>query len=370
MVEGEREGDGERERDAPGYLEVRGLVARYPEFRLGPIDLSLGKGETLVVLGPNGSGKSTFLRLLAGLEPVERGRIRLAGRDITDLPPHLRSVGMVFQDLALFPGKTVWDNLTYGLVVQRWSRQEAEKRGEELLRDFHLSLLAERLPSEISGGERQRVALARALAPRPSLLLLDEPLSSADPRLARELRGEIKGYLRAAGTPAIYVTHDFDEGFFLAQRMALLREGSWVQEGPAEQVFDRPSDPFVAWFLGYNVLLRPSSRHGTIAVLPEEVRLCDPGAPDALEGVVESRGETGSQVRMFVRLSTPAGPMGAEREESPLLELLLPRGGAGAGTPAVGAKVHLRFERTVELPQDLPPNGFKRGFASGEPGGP
>lgn len=347
-----------------GYLEVRGLCAAYAGFRLGPIDLTLGQNETLAVLGPNGSGKSTFLRLLAGLEPAETGRVRLAGREITHLPPHRRGIGMVFQDLALFPSKTVWENLTYGLVVQRWSRPEAERRGEELLQQFHLSSLADRLPSQVSGGERQRVALARALAPRPSLLLLDEPLSSADPRLARELQGEIKGYLQAAETPAIYVTHDFDEGFFLARRIALLHEGRWVQEGPASEVFDRPTDPFVAWFLGYNVLSAAPPQGGSLAVLPEDVRRCDPGDDGALEGTVDSLGGSGSHVRMFVRLA-PTGLTRGPAGEGPLVEVLSERRGADDRGPEVGEKVHVRFERVVRLSQELPANGFKWGSRSG-----
>ncbi len=343
-------------------LTVRGLERRYPGFRLGPVDLTLGKGETLMVLGPNGSGKSTLLRLLAGLEPADRGEVRLAGRDLSQVPPHRRGIGMVFQDLALFPTKSVWDNLTYGPLVQGWTPRTVEARGEELLRQFRLEKLADRRPPELSGGERQRVALARALAPRPSLLLLDEPLSSADPRNAGELRSEIQTFLREADIPAIYVTHDLDEGFFLGHRIALIQDGAWVQEGPSDQVFDHPANAFAAWFLGYNVLPDPGAEggHGVIAVLPNRISLAPPTSPGVLPGVVESSGRSGALLRLYVRPSTRAVGEGAPR-----VEVVVPRE-AQAELPGVGEKVGLLLEGAIHLPGDLPPGGFMKGPSSGK----
>lgn len=334
-------------------LRVRGLERGYPNFHLGPIDLDLDRGETLVVLGPNGSGKSTLLRVLAGLEPTDRGRVELLGRDLTTLPPHQRGIGMVFQDLALFPTRTVWENLTYGPIVQGWARGSVEARGEELLEQFRLKRLADRRPPQLSGGERQRVALARALAPRPSLLLLDEPLSSADPRLARELRSEIKGFLRAAETPAIYVTHDLEEGFFLGHRAALLHEGTWVQEGRTEEVFEHPRNAFAAWFLGYNVL-RVASKTGppeALACLPDHVRVVPPGSAGALTGTVESLGSSGAQTRAYVRLSEGPSTEGLVLgPAAPLVETVLPP----ERPLAFGERVGLKLERPLRLPGEIP----------------
>ncbi|MDE1822437.1 MAG: ABC transporter ATP-binding protein [Euryarchaeota archaeon] len=337
-------------------LQVRGLERGYPDFHLGPVDFHLARGETLVVLGPNGSGKTTLLRVLAGLEEMDRGRVLLDGQDITRLPAHRRGIGMVFQDLALFPERTVWDNLTYGLFVQHWPRVEAESRGEELLRTFRLSSLADRRPGELSGGERQRVALGRALAPRPRALLLDEPLSSADPRVARELRAEIKDFLLRADIPAVYVTHDFDEGFFLGHRVAILHEGRWEQEGPAPGVFDQPRTAFAAWFLGYNVVPGPSGREESLAVLPEDIRFTPPGEEGSSDAVVESRGEAGVRRRYFVRLRPAQG-------EGALLEVLASR--EGSPDPRVGDTVGVHFERLRSVEGGVPRGGFKSLSASG-----
>jgi len=227
---------------------------RYPGFSLA-LSLELAPGETLALLGPSGSGKSTVLKIVAGLEPPDRGRVHLFGRDVTRLPPERRGVGMVFQSYALFPHLTVAQNVAFGLVERRWPREAIEKRVRELLERTGLAPHAGKRPAELSGGERQRVALARALAPRPRLLLLDEPLAALDLRLREELLFLLRRVLREEGPAALYVTHDQAEAFALADRVLVLREGRRVQEGPPREVYARPRDAWTARFLGHKNVL-------------------------------------------------------------------------------------------------------------------
>jgi iron(III) transport system ATP-binding protein len=219
-----------------------------PAVRIGPFSLDVYERELMVVLGPSGSGKTTLLRLIAGLERPQRGSIELAGRDVTHgVPPERRSVGMVFQDYALFPHLSVWENVAFGLTGPRRRRQA---RVEELLKLVGLEDLARRYPHELSGGEQQRVALARALAPRPQVVLLDEPFSNLDADLRREMRGEVREILRATESTAVLVTHDQEEAFELGERIAVLRAGRVEQIGPPEKLYRRPRTRFVAEFLG------------------------------------------------------------------------------------------------------------------------
>lgn len=350
--------------DVSGALRLEGVTARYPGFQVGPVDLTLGPGETLAILGPNGSGKSTLLRVIAGLEPLSSGRIWLGERELTELPPSKRGVGMVFQDLALFPQKTVRANLAYGPTVQGWTREEIDARTEELMVQFRLGEFAERRPDRLSGGERQRVALARALAPRPSALLLDEPLAAADPRSSRTLQAELKGYLRQAGIPSLYVTHDFEEGFFLGSRAALLHEGSWVEEGPSEVVYRAPRQPFTAWFLGYNLL--PSEwgggpPGGVVGALPRDLRVVPEGTPGSHPLQVEEAGASGPVYRVLLRSSLERGP-------SETIEVHLPADRAGP-PPRAGERVGLVVGHAVPLEGSLPPEGFKRVERSPSPAG-
>lgn len=351
--------------DRGGALRLQRLEATYPGFELGPIDLEVSAGETLAVLGPNGSGKSTLLRVIAGLEPASRGRVLLGDRDLTELPPHRRGIGMVFQDLALFPQKTVRANLEYGPLVQGWSRGERARRTDELLEQFRLRELADRTPVRLSGGERQRVALARALAPRPEVLLLDEPLAAADPRSARTLQAELKGYLREAGIPALYVTHDFEEGLFLCPRIAFLDQGSWVEDGPSEEVFRAPRKPFTAWFLGYNLLDeaalagRPETSGGRdAAVLPRDLRFVAVGTAGSWTGRVVEGGSSGPLVRAFVQLEDVHGRVCGEP-----VEVHAPAGD-GTAPPRSGDRVAVIADRVVRLEEPAPTEGLKRGEGS------
>lgn len=218
---------------------------------LQPLDLDIHPGETLVFLGPSGCGKTTTLRLIAGLEqPDAGGQVLFDDRDVTGLPIERRDVGMVFQNYALFPNLDVAGNIAYGLKIRGLPRAERDARVAELLAMMHLEALAERRIQQLSGGQRQRVALARALAPRPRVLLFDEPLAALDAQLREQLRADIGTLLRELGTTAVYVTHDQQEALALGDRIVVMGEGRIAQIGTPTQIYQRPASRFVASFVG------------------------------------------------------------------------------------------------------------------------
>jgi iron(III) transport system ATP-binding protein len=225
--------------------------------------LAVGRGEVVALLGPSGCGKTTLLRLIAGFESPDEGVVRLRGQPVagarTWTPPERRRVGMVFQDYALFPHLTVAENIAFGLP-----RRERRRRLRELLALVGLEGLERRYPHELSGGEQQRVALARALAPQPALVLLDEPWSSVDPHLRASLREEILAVLRQVGVTALLVTHDREEAFFLADRIAVMRQGKILQTGSAEELYRAPASRWVAEFLGAANFLPASVEDGRV----------------------------------------------------------------------------------------------------------
>ncbi len=219
------------------------------------ISFSVARGETVCLLGPSGSGKSTTLRLIAGLEEPDVGDILWAGESLLGVPPHERRFGLMFQDYALFPHMTVWDNVAFGLRMQGLSRVEIERRVREALARVNLLDFARRRVTDLSGGEQQRVALARTLAPRPRLLMLDEPLGSLDRALRERLLEDLRHILAEEDIPAIYVTHDQEEAFAIADRIVLLHQGRVVQEGTPEAIYRQPATPWVAQFFGLTNLL-------------------------------------------------------------------------------------------------------------------
>ncbi len=278
------------------------LVKAFPGFRL-EVGLEVEAGEVLALLGPSGSGKSTLLRLLAGLLPPDEGYVRLGGEDLTPLPPERRGIGFLFQDYALFPHLTVYENVAFGLREARWPKERIQARVEALLAQMDLLPKAQRRPETLSGGEKQRVALARALAPRPRLLLLDEPLGALDLRLREELLPFLRRTLRGEGATALVVTHDQKEAFLLGKRVAILREGRLVQVGPPEEVYARPKDPWTARFLGHKNLLSPEESQALglppkVHLLPERAL----GLGGEREGVVEERLFLGPRVGVWVRV--------------------------------------------------------------------
>jgi len=222
-----------------------------PTPAVADVSLELAVGDILALLGPSGCGKTTLLRLIAGFETPQRGRIAIAGTPVCDgpqqVPPERRSVGMVFQDFALFPHLTVAENLAFGL--QRLSPATVRERVAEALALIGLQGFEQRYPHELSGGQQQRVALARALAPRPSLILLDEPLSNLDVQVRVALRQEIRDVLKATGTSAVFVTHDQEEAMAIADQVAVMRAGHLEQHGTPEHLYHEPTSRFVAEFV-------------------------------------------------------------------------------------------------------------------------
>ena len=238
-------------------IELQGLVREFDDgTRVGPIDLIIEDGELLTLLGPSGSGKTTTLRMVAGfIEDVE-GRLLFDGKEMIDVPPRERSIGMVFQSVALFPNMSVYQNISFGPEMAGWTREETIERVEELADLLGIRGLLFRKTSEISGGEAQRVALARALAKEPKLLLLDEPLSALDPQLREKLQSEIRRIQRKLNITTIYVTHSQDEAFAISDRVAILNDGVVSQVGTPEELYDAPANEFVARFLGSGNVFR------------------------------------------------------------------------------------------------------------------
>jgi ABC-type Fe3+/spermidine/putrescine transport system ATPase subunit len=214
------------------------------------VSLSVAKSEIVALLGPSGSGKTTVLRLVAGFETPDSGRVVVEGEDVTRLPPERRRFGMVFQHYALFPHMTVGENVAFGLEAQKLPRADVERRVAESLAAVDLQGFERRRIAEISGGQQQRVALARALAPRPRVLLLDEPLSNLDPTLRERTRHELKRIIRRVGITTLFVTHEQEEAFDLGDRVAVMNAGRLEQVGSPEALYEEPATRFVATFVG------------------------------------------------------------------------------------------------------------------------
>ena len=232
---------------------------------LHPVDLRVEPGETLVFLGPSGCGKTTTLRLIAGLEqPDPGGRVLFDDEDVTALPIEARRVGMVFQNYALFPNLDVRGNVAYGLRIRRLPREQIRRRVDELLELMRLRDFADRPVQGLSGGQRQRVALARALAPRPRVLLLDEPLAALDAQLREALRVEMNALLRGLGVTSIYVTHDQAEAMALGDRIVVMSQGRIEQVGTPREIYHRPANLEVAGFVGLLNRMRGGLRDGRV----------------------------------------------------------------------------------------------------------
>lgn len=222
---------------------------------LNDITIKIEPGEFFALLGPSGSGKSTLLRLIAGFNQHQKGRLLVDGQDITGVPPHLRNIGMVFQNYALWPHMSVWDNVAFGLVERHESKEHIQRKVGAALELVGLEKFSQRKPNQLSGGQQQRVALARTIVIEPKLLLLDEPLSNLDKNLRVQMRDELKSLQRELGVTTIFVTHDQEEAMTTADRMAVLDKGILQQVGTADSLFDYPVNKFVAGFVGTTNLL-------------------------------------------------------------------------------------------------------------------
>ncbi|MGC9467349.1 MAG: ABC transporter ATP-binding protein [Anaerolineae bacterium] len=238
------------------FLSIENIYKTYEgKPLLTDLSLEVERGEIVSLLGPSGSGKTTLLRIIAGLEGSESGRVLLEGRSLRGVPVHRRGIILMFQEYALFPHRTVAENVAFGLRMRRLQPHEIEARVKEMLDLVGLADFGDRNVVELSGGERQRVALARSLAPKPHLLLLDEPLGSLDRTLRERLLEELSIILRRVGVTTITVTHDQAEAFTLADRVALLHDTRIIQKGTPEEIFCHPATPWVAQFLGFTNLL-------------------------------------------------------------------------------------------------------------------
>ncbi len=325
-------------------LEVKGVSVRFGDtVALDVLDVTVQDGEVLAVLGPSGCGKSTLLRVVAGLQPPAEGSVLWDGRPLDAVPPHMRNFGLMFQDFALFPHKTVTGNVGFGLRMLGMAAPEIDRRVAEALEMVGLRGYEGRSIAYLSGGEQQRVALARALAPEPRLLMLDEPLGSLDRTLRERLLLELRGLFVELGITAIYVTHDQEEAFAICDRMVVMRAGRVAQIGTPEQVWRRPADEWVARFLGFTNIVDAELAGGEAATSWARFRVADRGEgprrlvlrPDvfALEeggpvrGTVLARAFRGGHYLLRVRI-----------EDGPTLEVEADRG----PVPAVGQAVALR----------------------------
>jgi len=325
----------------PAFLQLDSLEKRFGALAVTrAVSLSVGRSEIVALLGPSGSGKTTVLRLVAGFETPDSGRIVVEGQDVTAVVPERRRFGMVFQHYALFPHMTVGENVAFGLESQGVSRAAARERVAETLAAVELAGYEDRRVTQLSGGQQQRVALARALAPRPRVLLLDEPLSNLDPTLRDRTRRELKRVIRSVGITTLCVTHEQEEAFELGDRVAVLSAGRLEQVGSPEELYEEPKTRFVATFIGRSTVLagtwtgdgtarlaegNPWRAEGAaglragdpvdVVVRPESLAFAPADAPGTLRGEVVERRYAGRAAFFSVRLEGRGAAHGGQETE-------------------------------------------------------
>ena len=315
-------------------VTLRNVTKKYGDgLAVDRATLEINEGEFFFLLGPSGCGKTTLLRMLAGFLDPDEGDVLFGDRRMNDVPAHRRNTGMVFQNYALWPHMTVFENVAYGLELRDVERDELKRRVAEALEMAQLTGLERRKPNELSGGQQQRVALARALVIRPDVLLFDEPLSNLDAKLRLEMRLELRRIHAQTGITSVYVTHDQKEALSLAHRVAVMRNGRVQQVGPPRDIYARPATRFVAEFIGQaNVLrgraspagqgsavdtpygpVRSSTRaQGPVlcCIRPEALTLCSPAAPapaNRIRGLVRDATYLGDQEQLALRIASPTG---------------------------------------------------------------
>ncbi len=238
------------------YVELKNISKRFGDFKASDnVNFKIEQGKLIGLLGPSGSGKTTILRMIAGLETPDEGDIIINGVKVNDVEPGKRGIGFVFQNYALFRHMTVYDNIAFGLVVQKSKKEDINKKVTELIELIGLKGLEKRYPSQLSGGQRQRVAFARALAPNPQLLLLDEPFAAIDAKVRKELRRWLKETIAKLGITSIFVTHDQEEAVEVADKIILTNKGQIEQKGSPIEIYKNPQTPFVAQFIGESNLI-------------------------------------------------------------------------------------------------------------------
>jgi putative spermidine/putrescine transport system ATP-binding protein len=288
-------------------LDVRldGVTKSYGDLvAVDKLDLEIERGAFFTLLGPSGSGKTTTLRMIAGFEEPDSGRVELGGQDVTSVPPYDRAVNTVFQDYALFPHMSVGENVEYGLRVKGVDKAERRRRASEALATVRLPGYENRKPNQLSGGQQQRVALARAIVNEPRVLLLDEPLGALDLKLREQMQVELKTIQSQVGITFIYVTHDQEEALTMSDRIAVFNQGRVQQVGPPAEIYERPDNPFVAGFVGVSNLLERDGQRFTVR--PEKVTLIENGrAPTGLHieaGTIRDVSYAGMVTRYLVDL--------------------------------------------------------------------
>jgi ABC-type Fe3+/spermidine/putrescine transport system ATPase subunit len=353
-------------------LKLEQITKRYGTVHaLGPVDIDVAKGELLTLLGPSGCGKTTTLHIIAGLIGPSDGVLRLEGRDITRLAPPYRDIGLVFQNYALFPHRTIAENVGFGLRMRKRPKAEIAERVKRMLDVVGLPGVEQRYPHQLSGGQRQRVALARALVIEPSILLLDEPLSNLDALLRKRMRLELRDIQQRLGITTVFVTHDQDEAFEMSDRVVLLNAGKVEQIGRPEELYDRPQSRFAAEFIGEASLLdgtvsrvdgegvvvsiggvevpakpvRAGLTAGAPAILmlrPERIELDASGAPGTMPVDVTKRIFQGDRIRF--ELHAPSGHS---------FHCSVPNREATRGIET-GARVGARFSESRAIPASAP----------------
>ena len=314
------------------YLQLEHLTRSFGNaVAVRDLSLNIERGGLVALLGPSGCGKTTTLRMVAGLEQPDGGRILVGGRDVTRLPPYRRRMGVVFQSYALFPHLTVLSNVAFGLRMQGVRGGERRRRAVAALEMVGLGAHADKRPAQLSGGQQQRVAVARALAIEPDVLLLDEPLSALDAKLREELRIEMRALQRRVGATAVFVTHDQAEALAMSDFVAVMHDGVIAQLGTPEDVFERPATPFVAEFVGRSARLTGTVEAGGVRagpallraatvpvsgkvrafVRPHRIRLLDAAgsADNMLDGVVTAIDYTGEVVQIVVETESGRVPV-------------------------------------------------------------
>jgi len=282
-------------------IRIVGVRKRYGEVAaVDGVDLDVARGEFFTMLGPSGSGKTTTLRMIAGFERPDEGRIELGGTDVSRRPPFDRPVNTVFQDYALFPHMTVQQNVEYGLRVRKVAKSERRAKASEALARVRLEGYGARKPGQLSGGQRQRVALARAIVNTPRALLLDEPLGALDLKLRQELQIELKQLQQELGMTFVYVTHDQEEALTMSDRIAVFNNGRIEQVGSPAEMYEHPATTFVAGFIGTSNILERGGR--TFTVRPEKIRLLPFEAGEGEPGTVRATAYLGPSTKFVVAL--------------------------------------------------------------------
>jgi putative spermidine/putrescine transport system ATP-binding protein len=318
-------------------VRVEGARKTYGDVvAVDDVDLVVGDGEFFTLLGPSGSGKTTTLRMIAGFEQPDTGRVLLGGKDITRQPPYARDVNTVFQDYALFPHMTVAENVGYGLKVKGVPRRERSGQVDEVMRMVRLDGYGGRKPVQLSGGQRQRVALARSIVNRPKVLLLDEPLGALDLKLRQEMQVFLKALQQDLGMTFLYVTHDQEEALTMSDHVAVFNEGRIEQVGSPADVYERPATEFVAGFVGTSNILERGGRR--FSVRPERIELNGSGEPATVTDVVF----VGAFKRILVNT-----------DDGDRLTVVKPNDGSTTLEP--GARVHVRWD-DADAYEIQPPN--------------